>query len=398
VKHVAIEQALAGSTLSVGNKVALLEDGANTYTAMLQAIKGAKHHVHLETYIFEDDEIGQRFAEALKERARAGVKVRLLYDAVGSIGTPAAFFKSIADGGVEVTPCNPLAAGTVVKGGLEGLNHRDHRKLTIVDGRIAFLGGINISSVYGSMSGGSSPPRKADGTPPDKPWRDTQSRVEGPAVADLQRTFLKQWAKQRKEPLIEGKAYYPSLSPQGPHIVHVIAGAPDDEEASAMYLAFISAIDNAEKEVLVMNPYFVPHEELRMALERAAHRGVDVKLILPGRSDSWLAYYAGRSFYEDLIEAGVKIYERKTRVLHAKTATVDGVWATVGSSNLDWRSLLYNDEINIVVLGTDFAGQMNAVFRDDLAKSEEMTREKWQGRPLEERFKEAAARAWARFL
>src|SRR6185436_8192864 len=137
----------------------------------------------------------------------------------------------------------------------------------------------------------------------------------------------------------------------------------------------ISAIDSAEKEVLIMNPYFVPHEELRRALREAAQRGVAVTLILPGHSDSWLAYYAGRSYYDDLLKAGVRIHERKNRILHAKSATVDGVWATVGSTNLDWRSLLYNDEINVVVLGAEFAGQLNAALRQDLANSDEITRE-----------------------
>jgi cardiolipin synthase A/B len=414
-RHLAIEQELAGSTLSVGNRVTLLQDGPITYAAMLAAIRGAKQHVHMETYIFEADETGQQFARALIERARAGVKVRLLYDAVGSNKTPAEFFKEIEAGGVEVVAFNPLGPGTVLSRGLESLNHRDHRKLTLVDGRVAFVGGINISGVYTSSrssgSSGSSGPSgssgtlrmsgSAIGTPAEEfdkqPWRDMQSRIEGPVVADLQRAFLSQWAKQKKESPIEDKAYFPQPPAAGPHIVRAIPGTSTDP-VNAMYMALLSAVENAEKEVLIMNPYFVPHEDLRSALVEAARRGVDVKLILPSRSDSWLAYHAGRSFYEGLLEAGVKIYERKDRMMHTKTATVDGVWTTVGSTNLDWRSLLYNDEINVVVLGADFADQMNAVFRGDLAASEEITREKWHRRALEERIKEFSARAWARFL
>jgi cardiolipin synthase len=403
-RHIAVEQQLAGTPLSVGNKVTLLEDGGPTYTAMLAAIKGARHHVDMETYIFEADDVGKLFAAALAERAKAGVKVRLIYDAVGSIKAPSQFFKDLADQGVEVVAFNPIAPGTVLKGGLGTLNHRDHRKLTIVDGRVAFLGGINISGVYSDVSSrgaivGSSGSGSGDGVPFDKrPWRDTQSRIEGPVVAELQRAFLRQWAKQKKEDPIEDKAYFPALAAQGPHVVRAIEGSPSDDGLNAMYVAFISAIENAEKEVLITNPYFVPHEELRRALVDAARRGVDVKLILPSRSDSWLAYHAGRSFYEGLLEGGVKIYERKDRMLHTKTATVDGVWSTIGSTNLDWRSLLYNDEVNAVVLGPDFAAQMNAAFGRDLAESEEITREKWHSRPVEERLKEATARAWARFL
>jgi cardiolipin synthase len=400
-RHIAIEEELAGTAMSVGNRAVLLEDGAETYAAMLTAIKAAKHHVHMETYIFEADDVGKQFAVALAERARAGVKVRLLYDAVGSIKTPKEFFQDLSDKGVEVVAFNPLAPGAALKSGLEAVNHRDHRKLTVIDGRVAFLGGINISGVYGSLSAGSwlaSRPSNEDVPIDKRPWRDMQARVVGPVVADLQRAFLKQWAKQKKESVLEGKEYYPQLSAQGPHVIRAVEGEPVVDGVNSMYVAFISAIDNAEKEVLMMNPYFVPHERLVLALEQAAKRGVDVKLILPSRSDSWLAFYAGRSFYEHLLEAGVKIFERKDRILHAKTATIDGVWSTVGSTNLDWRSLLYNDEINAVVLGPEFADQMNGVFAKDLAESDPITPEGWRQRSLEERLKEKAARAWARFL
>jgi cardiolipin synthase len=167
---------------------------------------------------------------------------------------------------------------------------------------------------------------------------------------------------------------------------------------SLLYVALISAIENSETEVRIINAYFVPHPHLREALQRAARRGVEVSLILPGRSDVPLVYYAGRSYYEDLLEAGVKIFERKSRVLHAKSATVDKVWSTVGSTNLDWRSLLYNEELNGVILGVDFARQANAVFDKDLANSEAITLESWKKRPFAERLKEAGARAWAQFL
>ena len=163
-------------------------------------------------------------------------------------------------------------------------------------------------------------------------------------------------------------------------------------------LTLISAIESAETEIGVTNAYFVPHQELLKALKDAAKRGVDVKLILPSRTDSWLVFQAGRSYYEELLEAGVKIYERKTRLLHAKTAVIDGVWSTVGSTNLDWRSLLHNDELNAVVLGTEFAAQMNAIFQKDLANSGEITLADWRARPIQERLKEACARAWSRFL
>ena len=395
-RHIAVEQALTENPLSVGNQVVLLEDGPKTYTAMLSAIRGAKHHVHMETYIFEADEIGEQFAAALTERARAGVKVRLIYDSAGSFNTPKEFFKELSDNGVEVLEYNPIAADAVLKNGLAAINQRDHRKLTVVDGRTAFLGGINISSVYGSLSG--SMHRDRDEPFEKRPWRDTHARLDGPVVTDLQHAFLNHWARQRKEPAIEDKAYFPAVPAQGPLVVRAIEGTPTDDGVNAMYVAFVSAVENAEKEILIMNPYFVPHESLRRSLGDAAKRGVDVRLILPSHSDSSLAYHAGRSFYEGLLEAGVKIYERKDRMLHAKTAVIDGVWSTVGSTNLDWRSLLYNDEINAVILGPEFAGQMAAEFSKDLAQSEEITLDKWSNRPLTDRIKEASARFWARFL
>ena len=415
-RHVAVEEAIAGNALSVGNRVQLLEDGARTYASMLAAIKAARHSVHMETYIFEADEVGNRFAAALAERARAGVKVKVLYDSVGSAKTPKEFFNDLAAKGVEVEEFNPVTPAAVMKGALQ---HRDHRKLTVVDGRVAFLGGINISSVYvtgGSSLGGATARRGSMGSgagsgtgsagakdddPPfeKRPWRDTQVRVEGPVVADLQRAFLKQWARQKKEEYREDKQYFPPLGTQGPLIVRAIAASPGEtNELNALYITLISAIENAETEIRITNAYFVPHKELLKSLQEAARRGVDVKLILPSRTDSWLVHNAGRSFYEDLLEAGVKIYERKTRLLHAKTATVDGVWSTVGSTNLDWRSLVYNDELNAVVLGPEFAAQVNAMFDKDLADPQEITRESWSRRPLQDRVKELTARAWGRLL
>jgi cardiolipin synthase A/B len=397
--HLAIEQALSDTPLSIGNKVTLLEDGAQTYAAMLAAIKSAKHHVHMETYIFDGDDVGRQFADALAARAHAGLDVRLIYDAAGSFRTPKKFFEDLAASGVKVVEFNPLAPGTVITGGFDALNHRDHRKLTVVDGRVAFLGGINISGVYGSTSATLGKGHADADLPIDKrPWRDMQTRIEGPVVADLERAFLRQWAAQKKESAETGKQYFPQLAPQADHVVRILEGSPSEQSANAMYITLISAIENAEKEVRIMNPYFVPHESLRNALQRAARRGVDVRLVLPSRSDSSLAYHAGRSYYGDLLEAGVRIFERNDRILHAKAAIVDGVWSTVGSTNLDWRSLLYNEEINVVVIGPEFARQMNRVLDADMAESEEITREKWRERPFSDRFKELGARAWARLL
>lgn len=402
-RHIAVEEALAGNPLTVGNQVTLLEDGAVTYRAMLAAIAAARSHVHMESYIFEADEVGREFAQALVARRKAGVEVRLVYDGVGSLGTPREFFKEMSDQGVEVIEFNPLTPGAVLTEGL-ALQRRNHRKLTVVDGRVAFLGGINISGVYtpgglraqrGGIGGSAG---EGEGKPFDKrPWRDTQVRIEGPVVDDFQRSFLKIWARLKKEPVSEDKRYFPQLSTVGTHVVRAVEGSPDDG-ANALYVTLISAIDNAESEVHITMAYFVPHEQLLAALKDAAKRGVKVKLLLPSRTDNWMVLHAGRSYYDELLEAGLKIYERKSRLLHSKTATIDGVWSTVGSTNLDWRSLVYNDEINAVVLGPEFATQMNASFAKDLADSTEITLEAWRHRPWADRLREITARSAAQIL
>lgn len=394
-RHLALEQAISDSPLSAGNKVVLLEDGPRTYEAMFAAINAARDHINLETYILEDDETGHRFADALIAKQRAGVQVNLIHDGVGTLGTKKEFFKRLTDAGIKVlefNPVNPLEA----KAGWD-VNQRDHRKLLIADGRIAFLGGINISSVY---SGGSSSGAGSRGTGQKQPWRDTDLQVEGPVVAEFQKLFIETWEKQQEkqkgEPLAK-RQYFPALQRQGEDVVHAIGSSPD-EPFSVIYATLISAIDSAEREVLLTNAYFVPDPQLIASLKAAVARGVDVRLVLPGSSDAPLVFHAGRSYYDELLVAGIKIYERRHALLHAKTALVDGVWSTVGSTNLDWRSFLHNQELNAVVLGEGFGAQLHAAFERDLASSEQITLDKWRWRSIATRAKEAFARVWQYWL
>ena len=389
-RHLALEQAISDRPLLGGNKVELLQDGPSTYRAMFAAIDAARDHINMETYILEDDEVGRRFADALIAKQQQGVQVNLIHDGVGTLATPAEFFTRLADAGVKVlefNPVNPLGA----KAGWD-VNQRDHRKLLVVDGKTAFLGGINISSVYssGSFSRGA---RSAPGGPG---WRDTDLQIDGPVVAELQKLFLETWARQQGEPL-PARTYFPALAPQGKEVVHAIGSAPDDPY-SLIYATLISAIDAAQREVLLTNAYFVPDPQLRAALTAAVARGVDVKLVLPSRTDSALVFHAGRSYYDELLSAGVRVYERKDVVLHAKTALIDGVWSTVGSTNLDWRSFLHNQELNAVVLGAAFGQRMRAAFDADLAQSDEVTLAQWQQRSVDLRVKEMFARLWEYWL
>lgn len=380
-----------GSPLTAGNQVRLLQDGPATYRAMFAAIAAAQDHINMETYILEDDEVGQQFAQALIAKQRQGVQVNLIRDSVGTLGTPAAFFQQLTDSGIQVlefNPVNPLLARKSWE-----LNQRDHRKLLVVDGRTAFLGGINISSVY---SGGSRKPRKAAPTQDSLAWRDTDLQLQGPVVAELQKLFIATWEAQKGPPLAP-KNYFPPPERVGQQVVRAIGSSPD-EPYSHIYVTLLSAIGSAETSVRLTNAYFAPDPQLLTALKAAAARGVDVTLILPSQTDSWLVFHAGRRYYEQLLEAGVKIYQRCGVILHSKTALIDGVWATVGSTNLDWRSFLHNQELNAVVLGADFGSQVQAMFDKDLAESDPLLLADWQRRTLDLRLKEWFARAWEYWL
>jgi cardiolipin synthase len=390
-RHLALEEAVVGSPLTTGNQVLLLQDGPATFQAMYAAILAARDHINMETYILDDDEVGQRFAQALIDKQRQGVQVNLIRDSVGTLGTPEAFFRQLTDNGIKVLEFNPLNP-LVARKDWE-LNQRDHRKLLIVDGRTAFLGGINISSVYSSGSFRPHSHARADGSPA---WRDTDLQLQGPVVAELQKLFLATWEAQKGEAL-PAKNYFPPPRNSGRQVVRAIGSSPD-EPFSLIYATLLSAIGSSETSVRLTNAYFAPDPQLLAALEAAAGRGVDVTLILPSKTDSWLVFHAGRGYYERLLQAGVKIYERRGVILHSKTALVDGVWATVGSTNLDWRSFLHNYELNAVVLGAEFGSQLQAMFDKDLAASDAITLEQWQRRSLDLRVMELLARAWEYWL
>jgi cardiolipin synthase len=277
------------------------------------------------------------------------------------------------------------------------LNQRNHRKLLIVDGRTAFLGGINISSVYsgGSFKKGSRSKPK-DGVDSSMTWRDTDLQLRGPVVAELQKLFLAAWENQRGKPLAQ-RNYFPTPEVVGHEVVRAIGSSPE-EPFSLIYATLLSAIGSAETTVHLTNAYFVPDPQLLEALESAVQRGVDVKLILPAKTDSWLVFHAGRHYYGRLLRAGVKIYERRGVILHSKTALIDGVWATVGSTNLDWRSFLHNYELNAVILGAEFGDQVRAMFDRDLAASDEIRLDEWERRALHLRLKELFSRVWEYWL
>lgn len=402
-RHLAVEEAVSGAPLLAGNRVRLLADGPGTYQAMLRSIAQARRYVHMETYIFEDDAEGARFAEALIAARNRGADVALMVDAVGTIKTPDALFQRLRDAGVQVAVFNPISPVNGSRAGWSP-NQRNHRKVLVVDGKVGYLGGINVSAVYASSPASGSGASGGVGSGADAkrtdaqaaPWRDTHLQIEGPAVAQLEAVIRDGWQSQAKEPLRGGGTAI--ASPVGPTRVRILANQPDRSDGYTVYLTLMSAFESAQRSIHITMAYFVPDPAFVDVLAAAAQRGVDVALVLPGFSDSSLVFNAGRSHYGKLLKAGVKIYERRDALLHAKTAVVDGVWSTVGSSNMDWRSFALNYEVNAVVLGPEFAADMEALFQRDVTESVRITPEAWRARGVDDRFMEFFSRMFERWL
>jgi len=377
-------ETLSGSPVVPGNTVTLLVDGPATYAAMLQAIQAAKARIQFESYIFEDDEVGRRFADLLLLKRQQGVAVELIYDSVGSMATPSAFFQRLRDGGILVREFNPINPARV-RGWKWQVASRDHRKLLIVDGRLAFTGGINISKVYSSMLYRHH--RKTSRAAPGQPaWRDTDVQIEGPVVLEFQKLFEETWARQGGAS--RPRTPLPAPRPDGLDLVQVMGSTPGGEHRFT-YLMYVSAFTLARRSIHLTTAYFAPDDQLLSALARAARQGLDVEIILPGVSDSNLLSSASRACYTLLMASGVKVYERRRdSMLHAKTAVVDGVWSTVGSSNLDPLSFINNDEVNAIILSRPFGAAMEAMFQDDLQQANRILPEAWKRRPVPERLRE----------
>ena len=394
-RYSAVIESVSGSPLTNGNKVTLLIDGPATYAAMFKAMENARDHINLETFIIDDDEAGRRFSDLLLKKQAEGVQVNLIYDSRGGFRTPAAFFQRLSDAGIQVlafNPVNPLKARKSWN-----LAHPDHRKILIVDGKVVFTGGINISSVYSSSpSGKSGLSGKIPGTKAPIPWRDTDVRIEGPVVAEFQKLFLDTW-KTQKGPNLSDRNYFPDLKAEGHALVRAVGSSPG-EANRLTFVLYVAAITFSERSLHLTNAYFVPDAETIKALCDAAGRGVDVKIVLPGNTDASLTLSAGRYHYSDLLKSGVKLYERRDVLLHAKTAVIDNVWSTVGSTNMDFWSFSSNDEVNAVILSKEFAAEMERMFAVDVAKSHEIRLGEWETRPLLPRIQEWFAHQFERWL
>jgi cardiolipin synthase len=388
-RHLGVLAAAGEAQLWRGNQAHLLVDGPPTFAAMKAAIAAAKYRLLVEFYIVEAEGVAAEIGELLMGKAAQGVSVALMYDSVGSIGTDAAFFDRLRDGGVAVCAFNPL--NPLERPGHWGLTERNHRKMLAADSDVAFTGGINLSDVYakGSFGSGRLKRRAADDADREG-WRDTQVELRGPVVGALTALFRESWQAQGcKGELAPDPA--PRVKEPGQRVVKLVAGNPGNG-ANPTYTALLRAIDASQRSVQLTMAYFAPGPELVQALCDAAQRGVAVALVLPGRSDVALVLHAARSRYAKMLKAGVQIHEMPQTVMHAKTAVIDGVFSTVGSSNLDWRSIVGNHEMDVIVLGDEFGQEMQALFARDVAASQRIDLAQWRQRGLGQRLLEGFAR------
>ncbi len=361
-------------SIAAGNVVRVLLGAEETYAAELAAIDAARDHVHLESYIFQPDAVGLSFREALLRARARGVRVRVLLDGFGSrTANVRGFFRPIIVAGGRVAkffPLDPIRRAW-------SANLRNHRKLLIVDGETGFVGGINIGEMF-------------------LPWSDVHLRIDGPAVAHMQRLFCEDWYfATRYDPV--NPAFFPQIPERGRAVVQVVGSGPD-ASIEAIHRLYFAAIASARERVWITTPYFVPDRAILVALQTAAQRGVDVRIVLPRESNHRVTFHAGRSFYEELLEAGVHIHEYLPGMLHAKAMVVDGRFATVGSANFDVRSFRLNFELVAVLYDATSVARLEAIFQDELAATEEVELERWHERGLRLRVIEGVGRLCAPML
>jgi len=364
-------EAYTSSPVVAGNRVDLLLNGEQIFPAMLEAVRSARRTITFAQYAYGQGPVANELAQALAERCRAGVGVDVLLDGFGSLQIPPEFIAELRRAGCWVVIFHPLdRPGTI--------DHRNHRRILVIDGRVGFTGGAGVGRKW-----------TGDGRRGDH-WRDTDVRVEGPVVAELQRAFAENWDEATGE-VLAGGAYYPPAAPaRGPVAAQVIASSPLAGRYET-YGMFLLAIEAARRSIHITTPYFLPNPALTDALIRAVRRGVRVVVLTPGPIDYNIVRRLSRAGFGRLLQAGVEIHEYRPALLHAKTLTVDGVWATVGSANMDNRSFAINAELNLVVYDADFTERLDRVFADDLRYSEPVEYARWRARGLGSRLLELLA-------
>jgi cardiolipin synthase A/B len=360
-------EAYTASPIVPGNRVQLLFNGDEIFPALVAAIRSARVSVNYAQYFFEDGPPAHQVVDALADRCRAGVPVKILLDAVGTMKMPGELRQTLEDARCRVKYFRPLGKLSVVRA-----NHRNHRRVLVVDGRVGFTGGAGVSEKW--MGNG----RVADH------WRDTDVRVEGPVVDYLQGAFAENWMEATGEVLV-GPEYFATWKPGAVGTRAQVVKSSPSGGGDAMYRLFLLALASARHSILLSNPYFLPDSAMRDAMERAAKHGVAVKILVPGVVDHELVRQASRAGFGRMLRAGIQVYEYRDALLHAKTMVIDGAWATVGSTNFDNRSFALNEEINLAVYDPAVAGRLEQAFDDDLRHATRVQYEKWAHRPVRER-------------
>ncbi|MBA2689993.1 MAG: cardiolipin synthase [Burkholderiales bacterium] len=365
---------LLGPSMKDGNRAKALLNGDEIFPAMLDAIRKAQRTVTFETYIYWSGEVGKAFVAALSERSRAGVKVHVLLDWVGSERMEASYLEQMKEAGVEVHRYNPLRWYSLGR-----INNRTHRKILVVDGKIGFTGGVGIGDTW-----------LGHAQDPDH-WRDTHFQIEGPVVAQMQSAFFDNWVKVTGN-VLHGDDYYPPSKPAGSHLAQVFVSSPGGGSES-MQLMYLLSIAAAKKSLQLSMAYFVPDDLAMQTLLEAIKRGVKIQMILPGKhTDEDLTRHASRAQWGELLRTGVEIYEYQPTMFHCKVMIVDGLWTSVGSTNFDPRSFRVNDEANLNIYDGEFAASQIKVFEEDLKRSRRITLKEWNNRPWTEKAKERIAR------
>lgn len=364
----------AAYPVTSGNRVRFYHEGRPAFDDLLEAVRAARHHVHLEYFIFQPDGIGQTLLRLLEQKAREGVEVRLLYDAMGSRRLGRRVLQPLRAAGAQASvflPLNPFRRRIQV-------NMRNHRKILVVDGHVAFTGGLNVGDEYLGL------------VPRFGYWRDTHLRLEGPAVCTLQRIFAEDWDFACGEHL-HGPVYFPPARTPGDTLVQVIESGPD-RELKGIREMYFAAVLQARERLWIASPYFVPDAGLLDALRLAGYLGVDVRILCQHHPDKWIPLYAARYYWPDVLEAGVKVYQYTKGMMHSKVVLVDGQWASVGSANFDYRSLYLNFEVNCLIYSPEVVQELEAAFQHDLTTAIRLDPEVYARRPVAGRLLENACR------
>jgi cardiolipin synthase len=378
--HLMANKKTAKALVFPGNEATILKNGEELFPLLFEEIKKAKHHIHLEYYIYDDDITGNLLKDILMEKAREGVEVRLIYDDFGSRSIRKKLIKELKSSGVQAHPFNKIKLLALAN----KINYRNHRKIVIIDGIVSFTGGINISDKY-------------DNTRNDSYWRDTHMMIKGPATLALQETFIADWNFCSQENLVVSRPYFPLQLSSGNAHIQVISSGPDSDLPNILF-AVIQAINLARYEILLTTPYYIPDDTLQESLIIAALSGVQVHLLIPAEGDSLWVSIAGESYFEELLHAGVKIYRYKKGFVHAKTFVTDRQLASVGTANLDLRSFDLNFEVSTLIYDAEIANQMAETFFEDLKDAERIDPEKWENRPLWRRMAEQVIRLTSPFM